>query len=136
MEKFILTQLFRDTTTIKMFGNPQLVKKSHTTKQELDNRVDKFTMKVVKNNQTVGHLPCEDSQILWYFMARDGKICFKVTDCRRHCNQLCGGIEIPCRWVFSFSSKVKIYRLKELLESKIRRYTLEDTNGSFRSHHL
>ena len=29
--------------------------------------------------------------------------------------------EIPCRLVFSCLSKVKINRLKELLESKIRR---------------
>ena len=40
---------------------------------------------------------------------------------RRHCKQLCGGMEIPFRLVFICSSKVKINRLKELLESKIRR---------------
>ena len=45
----------------------------------------------------------------------------EVTGRRRHYKQLCGGMEIPCTLVFSCSSKVKINRLKELLESKIRR---------------
>ena len=27
--------------------------------QELDNAVDKLAVKVVQNNETVGHLPCE-----------------------------------------------------------------------------
>ena len=45
----------------------------------------------------------------------------EVTGCRYHCKQLCGGMEIPCRLAFSCSSKVKINRLKELLERKIRR---------------
>ena len=89
--------------------------------QELDNEVDKFAVKVIKNNEIVGHLPREYSRILWYFIAHGGKICVKVTGRRRHCKQLCGGMEIPCRLVFSCSSKVKINRLKELLESKIRR---------------
>ena len=35
-------------------------KKLHT-EQEPDNAVDKFAMKVVKNNETVGHLPREYS---------------------------------------------------------------------------
>ena len=37
--------------------------------QELDNAVDKFAAKVVKNNETVGHLLCEYSRILWYLIA-------------------------------------------------------------------
>ena len=35
----------------------------------------------------------------------------------RHCKQLCGGMEIPCRLVFICLSKAKINRLKELLEN-------------------
>ena len=89
--------------------------------QELDNAVDKFAEKVVKDNETVGHLPREYSRILWYFIARGGKICVEVTGRRRNCKQLCGGMEIACRLVFTCSSKAKINRLKEILESKIRR---------------
>ena len=61
------------------------------------------------------------ARISWYFLARAGKIRVEVTGHRRHCKQLCGGMEIPCRLVFSCSSKVKLNRLKELLENKIRR---------------
>ena len=37
------------------------------------------------------------------------------------CKQLCGGMKIPCRLVFTCSSKAKINRLKELLENKKRK---------------
>ena len=89
--------------------------------QELGNEADKFAVKVVKNNEIVGHLPHKYLQTLWYFIAHGEKICVEVTGCRCHCKQLCGGMEIPCRSVFSCSSKVKINHLKEILESKIRR---------------
>ena len=84
------------------------------TEQEFDNAVNKCAVKVVKNNKTVSHLPHKYSQILWYFIACSGKICMEVTGRRCHCKQLCIGMEIPCRLVFSCSSKVKIKRLKEL----------------------
>ena len=83
--------------------------------------VDKFAEKVVKDNQTVGHLPRDYSRILWYFITRGGKICLEVTGRRRRSKQLCRGMEIPCRLVFTCLSKAKINRLKELLESKICR---------------
>ena len=89
--------------------------------QELGNEADKFAVKVVKNNKIVGHLPREYLRTLWYFIARGGETCVKVTGHRRHCKQLFGGMETPCRLVFSCSSKVKINHLKEILESKIRR---------------
>jgi len=46
-----------------MFGKPAIGKILHA-EQELDNAVDKFAVMVVQNNETVGHLPCEYSQIL------------------------------------------------------------------------
>ena len=89
--------------------------------QELGYEANKFAMKEVKNNEIVGHLPQKYSRTLWYFIACGGKICVEVTGRRRHCKQLCGGMEIPCRVVFSCLSKVKINRLKKLLESNIHR---------------
>ena len=102
----------------KVVWKPAIGKKLQAD-QELDNEVHKFAVKVVKNNEIVGHLPREYLRILWYFIAHGRKICMDVTGRRRQ--QLCGGMEIPCRLLFSCSSKVKINRLKELLESKIRR---------------
>ena len=69
--------------------------------QELNNAVDKFAAKVVKNSETVGHLLCEYSQILWYLIIACGG---------KNCKQLCGGMGIPCRLVFSSSTRVKIDR--------------------------
>jgi len=72
MEKFTFHSDVRDVKSIKMLGKPAIGETLHA-EQELDNAVNKFAMKVVKNNETVGHLPCEYSRILWYFMARGGK---------------------------------------------------------------
>ena len=105
------TRLFRDITSIVVW-KPAIGEKLQAD-QELDN--------VVKNNEIVGHFPRECSRILWYFIAHGGKICVELTGRRRHCKLLCRGMEIPCRLVLSCSSKVKINRLKELVESKIRR---------------
>ena len=69
-------KLFRDTTCINTSG------KLHA-EQEPDNLVDEFAMKLVNNNETVGHLRREYSRILWYYIARSRKIRVAVTGCRR-----------------------------------------------------
>ena len=38
--------------------------------QGFGNEADKFAVKVVKNNEIVGHLPREYLRNLWYFIAR------------------------------------------------------------------
>jgi len=55
-----------------MLGKPAIGETLHA-EQELDNAVNKFAVKVVKNNKTVGHLPCEYPRILWYFILRGRK---------------------------------------------------------------
>ena len=113
-QNLVSTQPFRGTMSIKMFGNPQQLKKH--AEQELDNAVDKFAVKVVKNNEPVGHLPPEYSRILGYFITHGRKIWEKVTGHRCHCKYLCGGMEIPCRLVSSCLSKVKLIAGKNLGE--------------------
>jgi len=90
-----------------MPGKPAVDKILHA-EQEPDNAVDKLAGKVVQNNETVSHLQCKYSRILWLSHVAEKLL---QTSVRR--------MEIPCRLVFSCSSKVKINRLKELLESKI-----------------
>ena len=118
-EKFTFDSVVRGYHVYKVFWKPAIGEKLQAD-QELDNEVDKFAGKVVKNNEIVEHFPCEYSRILWYFIVRGGKIWVELTGCRCHCKQLCGGMDISCRLMFSCSSKVKIDRLKELVESKIR----------------
>ena len=47
-------------------------------------------MKVVKGNETVGHLPHKFSQIAWYFLAYSGEVSIEMIGCRR-----CGRMEVP-----------------------------------------
>ena len=82
--------------------------------------MDKHAMKVVKDDETVGHLPCKFSRIAWYVLAHSGEISVEVIGHRRHCKQLCGGMEIPCQLEFNCSNKAQMKRLKELLASKIQ----------------
>ena len=49
--------------------------------------MDKHAVKVVKDDETIGHLPCEFSRIAWYFLARSGEISVEVIGRRRHCKQ-------------------------------------------------
>ena len=119
LEKFTFDSAVREDHVYKVVWKPTVGEKLQAD-QEFGNEADKFAVKVVKNNEIFGHLPREYSQTLWYFIACGGKICVEVTGHRHHCKQLCGGMEIPCRLVFSCLSKVKINRLKELWESKIR----------------
>ena len=82
--------------------------------------MDKHAVKVVKDNETVGHLPCKFSWIAWYVLARSGEISVEVIGRRQHCKQLCGGMEILCQLEFNCSNKVQMKRLKELVASKIQ----------------
>jgi len=59
-----------------MLGKPAIGEILHAG-QELDNAVDKFAVKVVQNNKTVGDLPCEYSRQ------------------KNYCKRLCVGMEIP-----------------------------------------
>ena len=70
-------------------------------------------MKVVKGDETVGHLPRKFSRIVWYFLARSGEISVEVIGRRG-----CGGMEVPWQLEFNFSNKVQMKPLKELLASK------------------
>ena len=61
----------------------------------------------------------EYSRITCNFLARGGRadrLLLKfITGRRRHCKQLCGGMEILCCETFSCSRKAAINRLKDLL---------------------
>ena len=60
---------------------------------------NKHTVKVVKGNEMVGHLPRKFSQTVWYFLARSGEISVKVIDRGR-----CRRMEVPCQLAFNFSN--------------------------------
>ena len=82
-------------------------------KREFNNTMDKQAVKVVKGDETVGHLPRKFSRIVWYFLARSGEISVEVMGRWR-----CGRMEVPWQFKFNTSNKVKMKLLKELLASK------------------
>ena len=60
MEKSTFDSAVRGYHVYKDVWKPTMGEKLHT-EQEPDNAVNKFAMKVVKNNKTVSHLPREYS---------------------------------------------------------------------------
>ena len=74
---------------------------------------------IISDDGRLDHAILECSRIAWYFLARGGSITLEVTGRRRHCKQLCGGMEIPCCVRFSCSRKATINRLKDLLNKKV-----------------
>ena len=119
METFAFTSAVRGYHVYQDVWKPSIGERL-VAKREFDNPVDKHTVKVVKGNETVGHLPREFSRMAWNFLARSGEISVEVIDRRRHCKQICRGMEIPCQLEFTCSNKLQMKRLKELLAGKIR----------------
>ena len=58
-----------------------------------NNTLDKQAVKVVKGDETVGHLPRKFSRLVCYFLAGSEEISVEVIGCRR-----CGKMEVP--WQF------------------------------------
>ena len=65
--------------------------------KQVNNPMDKHAVKVVKGDETVGHL---FSQITQYFPARSGEIGFGVIGQKQ-----CGGLEVQCQLEFSCSNE-------------------------------
>ena len=66
-------------------------------KREVNNTIEKQAVKVVKGDETVGHLPRKFSQIVWYFLVCSGEIRVEVIGRWR-----CGRMEVL--WQFEFNS--------------------------------
>ena len=79
-------------------------------KQERDNPEDLYAVSVIKEDTIVGHVPRENSRVVWYFLEHDGAVTCEVTD-RRKCGK---GLEVPCLYHFT-GKKKKIEKLRKLL---------------------
>ena len=118
MESFELYSAVRGYHVYRDVWEPSVGEKL-VARREFDNHFDKFAVKVLNGEETVGHLPREYLRIAWYFLARGGSISVEVSGHRRHCKQLCGGMEIPYRVKFTCSRKAMLNRLKDLLTRKV-----------------
>ena len=66
--------------------------KELSVEKELGNLHDSFTVSVVKNDCTVGHMLRSLSKVTWFFLNQDGAVTCRITG---RC-KLGIGLEVPC----------------------------------------
>ena len=85
-----------------------------TCEREPDNTSDRYTIAVIKEGMTVGHLPQTLTRVCSLFLRRGGTIDCTVTGHRRYSTDLPqGGLEIPCSLMFKAAPK-EILKLKKV----------------------
>ena len=85
-------------------------------RREPTNFHDRYAVAVIKDGNTIGHLPRKLSKICSLFLKRGGYIRCHVIGSRRYSADLPqGGLEIPCTLLFKGQSK-EIYKLKQCLK--------------------
>lgn len=80
------------------------------------NILDRYAVKVVKNDEIVGHIPKKIPTLCSLFIRHGGNIKCEVTGSRRYSQDLQqGGLEIPCNIICQGSSKY-LQKMKSLLD--------------------
>ena len=73
-----------------------------TCERELDNSEDRYAVAIRKDEDIIGHIPRKNSFLCSIFIRRGGVIRSLITGDRRYSHDLPqGGMEVPCRLVFS-----------------------------------
>ena len=73
-----------------------------TCERELDNSEDRYAVAIRKDEDIIGHIPRKISFLCSIFIRRGGVIRSLITGDRRYSHDLPqGGMEVPCRFVFS-----------------------------------
>lgn len=84
------------------------------------NANDRYAVALKKDGVVIGHLPQKISRICSLFIRRGGTIECTVTGTRRYSSDLPqGGLEIPCRLLFS-GEKKEINKVKLLYTKKMK----------------
>ena len=99
MEMFAFASAVRGYRVYQDLWKPSIGEKL-VAKREFNNPMDKHAVKVVKGDETVGHLSRKFSQITQYFLARSGEIGFEVIG-----HKQCGGLEVQCQLEFNCSNE-------------------------------
>ena len=118
MESFTFKSAIRGYHVYKDIWTPSVDDKL-SVEREFKNQFDRFTLKIILDGETVGHLPSEFSKIAWYFISCGRVITVAVKGPRRRSKLTLGGMELPCLVTFTCSRKSTINKLKELLSGKI-----------------
>ena len=118
MESFEFTSAVRGCHIYKEIWEPSVGDK-FVALRELHNQFDKYAIKVLNGEETVGHLPREYSRIAWYFLAHGGSdICCSYWLSSTLQTALWGNGNSMLRDVFLFE-KSTINHLKDLLTKKV-----------------
>ena len=121
----------------EIWPNP-IDKERLTCEREVGNSNDPLSVAVKKlmdgNNTIVGHIPRRISPLCSVFIRRGGSITCIVDGPRRYSADLPqGGLELPCKLLFSSPSLLESNKMKTLVQSAMEKSHLEPKNESTNS---
>ena len=74
--------------------------------REVNNIHDDFAVAVLKNGNTVGHVPREISRVCWYFLHKSGSEMTCIVNGHRRRSEVDGkGLVVPCMYIFRGKQK-------------------------------
>ena len=74
--------------------------------REVNNIHDDFAVAVLKNGNTVGHVPREISRVCWYFLHKSGSEMTCIVSGDRRRSEVDGkGLVVPCVYIFRGKQK-------------------------------
>ena len=94
-----------DITFTKLRGLPTSEKSSQFNARSI-NIHDDFAVAVLKNSNTVGHVPREISRVCWYFLHKSGSEITCIVNGDRRRSEVDGkGLVVPCVYIFKGKQK-------------------------------
>ena len=98
--------LFVDITFTKLRGLPIYIGEELPVQCEVNNIHDNFAVAVLKNSNTVGHVPREISRVCWYFLHKSGSEMTCIVNGDRRRSEVDGkGLVVPCVYIFKGKQK-------------------------------
>ena len=82
---------------------------------ESGNEHDRYAVKMMKDDETVGHAPKEISKIFYYFLQHNGRINAEVTGHRGYGK----GLEVPFKYILAGKPRY-ILQAKKILSKKLK----------------
>lgn len=117
--KYVYPCVVRGFHVYKVYWDP-VIGESLDTEPDSDGEKfgDMHCVAVKKGNMTVGHVPKDISLLAKYFIIHGGSITCKITGKRQRSKMLRGGLEVPCKYIFTIEGKAAVIRrLKDKLNS-------------------
>ena len=115
MEMFCVESVLRGYHIYKDIPWEPAIGTTHPCEREAFNVHDPYAVTVMNHDVVVGHIPRSISAVCLMFLRRRGVIFCEVTGTRQYSSDLPqGGLELPCKLIFSAASK-EIMKIRKLL---------------------